>query len=459
MLHAQQQKKRRRRHGRLPVKIKKAEIFPVAEGGIMADKTLAGFLPSGIRFGPTDQELVVGFLSQKLGGDGEPSGDWARFSDALIPTVDLYGGDGAYPWRVCQLLAYPYGVGSTEFYCFTPRRKKYDGGICNPDRTVGSGTWTANGGDHHIYHRGVLVGHKVHLTFKMPPPGTGGGQSNKKLEKVNTHWVMHEYKLEWPGFQEMVLCRVRNQKKEHDEAKDVWVTPWWEQLQEASCSCGGGGNCSSSKKRKVASPLCEDAASPAQQQRRGLGQRASSKSKELQEIAALSPVIGIMEDDSELQRQQQDVLLAPPVVSPSAAVSPFSIAASSDDKVQGFSPLTGGLGADWDELLQVAMDYYSEAASIDSHVPLLQQPEQRDVCNATLLTEPVLTDASSTLHVGAVNACSSDEDVPPISLTTGAGNGCWTSDMELLYCEDDVALNVGDRRSHVGTSRSPPPLP
>ncbi|MQL73769.1 hypothetical protein Taro_006115 [Colocasia esculenta] len=233
----------------------------------------------------------------------------------------------------------------------------------------------------------------------------------------------------------MVLCRVRNQKKEHDEAKYVWVMPWWEQLQEVC-----GGNCSSSKKRKIASPRCEDAASSAQQQLRGLGQRASSKSKELQEI----PVIGIMEDDSELQRQQQDVLLVPPAVSPSAAVSPFSLAASSDDKVQGFSPLTGGLGADWDELLQVAMDYYSEAASIDSHVPLLQQQEQRDVCNATLLTEPFLTDASSTLHVGAVNACSSDEDVPPISITTGAGNGCWTSNMELLYCEEDVALNVGD---------------
>ncbi|MQL87811.1 hypothetical protein Taro_020363, partial [Colocasia esculenta] len=403
----QQEEQEEARPPTRPVK-KKAEIFILlAEGEIMADKTLAGFLPSGIRFGPTDQELVAG-SSEAMAS--RRSGDWAPFSDALIPTVDLYG-DDAYPWRVCQLLAYPYGVGSTEFYCFTPRRKKHDSGVCNPNRTVGSGTWTANRSDEPIHHRGVLVGHKVHLTFKMPPPETGGGagQNIKKSEKVNTHWVMHEYRMAWPGFQEMVLCRVRNQKKEHDEAKDVWVTPWWEQLQEASCSCGGGGgggNCSSSKKRKVASPLCEDAASPAQQQRRGLGQRTSSKCKALQEIAAAppAPVIGIM-DESELQRQQPEVLPAPPVVSPSAAAF----------------PLTGGLGAEWDELLQLAMDYYSEAASIDSDAPLHQQQEQRDVCSATLRTEPVLTDASNALHVGA---CSSYEEAPLFSLTTGAGNGC-----------------------------------
>ncbi|MQL73754.1 hypothetical protein Taro_006108 [Colocasia esculenta] len=71
--------------------------------------------------------------------------------------------------------------------------------------------------------------------------------------------------------------------------------------------------------------------------------------------------------------------------------------------------------------------------------------EQRDVCSATLRTKPVLTDASNTLHVGA---CSSYEEAPLISLTTGAGNGCGDNPCWCHYLQSGYSCDWGQQVMH-----------
>ncbi|KAF2580473.1 hypothetical protein F2Q68_00002480 [Brassica cretica] len=71
-----------------------------------------------------------------------------------------------------------------------------------PCRKVGgSGTWKTSGLKKVIDKKGVRVGSMHYASF----------QANVETKKdgIETGWVMHEFLLDRPGFQELVLCRIK----------------------------------------------------------------------------------------------------------------------------------------------------------------------------------------------------------------------------------------------------------
>uniref|UniRef100_A0A0D9X307 NAC domain-containing protein n=1 Tax=Leersia perrieri TaxID=77586 RepID=A0A0D9X307_9ORYZ len=131
-------------------------------------------LPPGFRFHPTDEELIVHYLSSRAGGDGG-----GGLPVAIIADVDIYKFD---PWQLPAQAVY----GESEWYFFSPRDRKYPNGI-RPNRAAGSGYWKATGTDKPIHNSvtGDIVGVKKALVFYRgrPPKGT------------KTAWIMHEYRL------------------------------------------------------------------------------------------------------------------------------------------------------------------------------------------------------------------------------------------------------------------------
>ncbi|RLN40854.1 NAC domain-containing protein 72-like [Panicum miliaceum] len=135
---------------------------------IMANPAM---LPPGFRFHPTDEELILHYLSNRAANAGCPVD--------IIADVDIYKFD---PWDLPSRAAY----GDKEWYFFSPRDRKYPNGI-RPNRAAGSGYWKATGTDKPIHRSatGESVGVKKALVFYKgrPPKGT------------KTNWIMHEYRL------------------------------------------------------------------------------------------------------------------------------------------------------------------------------------------------------------------------------------------------------------------------
>ncbi|TVU47214.1 hypothetical protein EJB05_06806 [Eragrostis curvula] len=135
---------------------------------IMANPSM---LPPGFRFHPTDEELILHYLSKRAGSSPCPVD--------IIADVDIYKFN---PWDLPSKAAY----GDKEWYFFTPRDRKYPNGI-RPNRAAGSGYWKATGTDKPISSTatGESVGVKKALVFYKgrPPKGT------------KTNWIMHEYRL------------------------------------------------------------------------------------------------------------------------------------------------------------------------------------------------------------------------------------------------------------------------
>ncbi|MQM08388.1 hypothetical protein Taro_041240 [Colocasia esculenta] len=165
-------------------------------------------LPPGFRFHPTDEELVLHYLSRKASHQCLPV--------PIIAEVDLYKYD---PWQLPEKALF----GNREWYFFTPRDRKYPNGS-RPNRAAGSGYWKATGADKPVTPAGSArpLGIKKALVF----------YAGKAPKGIKTNWIMHEYRLADPNraanskrsggslrLDEWVLCRLYNKKNELEKAR------------------------------------------------------------------------------------------------------------------------------------------------------------------------------------------------------------------------------------------------
>ncbi|XP_028759988.1 NAC domain-containing protein 92-like [Neltuma alba] len=142
-------------------------------------------LPPGFRFHPTDEELIVHYLSPKV---RDPS-----FSALAIADADL---NKSEPWD----LPWRAKMGERERYLFCVRDRKYPTGL-RTNRATHAGYWKATGKDKEVFKAKALIGMKKTLVFYKGRAPEGG----------KTNWVMHEYRLhpnDLPSKNEWVLCRV-----------------------------------------------------------------------------------------------------------------------------------------------------------------------------------------------------------------------------------------------------------
>ncbi|PWA40586.1 NAC domain-containing protein 68 [Artemisia annua] len=163
-------------------------------------------LPPGFRFHPTDEELIVHYLSHKsrsMSGiatvDSPPS---------IIADVDLYKHE---PWDLPEMALF----GTKEWYFFTPRDRKYPNGS-RPNRVTRNGYWKATGADKPIKSKSdpkVTVGIKKALVF----------YAGKGTKGIKTNWIMHEYRHPAPSkLDAWVLCRLYNKK---NNPKEMIIPP------------------------------------------------------------------------------------------------------------------------------------------------------------------------------------------------------------------------------------------
>ncbi|KAJ7531018.1 hypothetical protein O6H91_14G028800 [Diphasiastrum complanatum] len=126
----------------------------------------------GFRFHPTDEELVVHYLSAKAAA--------RPFPIPIIAELDLYKFD---PWDLPKRALF----GEREWYFFSPRDRKYPNGA-RPNRAAASGYWKATGIDKPILRSSgcvQTVGVKKALVF----------YKGKAPRGIKTNWIMHEYRL------------------------------------------------------------------------------------------------------------------------------------------------------------------------------------------------------------------------------------------------------------------------
>lgn len=159
--------------------------------------------PPGFRFHPTDEELIVHYLQNKVTSSPLPA--------SVIAEIDLYKYN---PWELPSLLitsTHFYLLsdftltkltcflsfctdkalfGEDEWYFFTPRERKYPKGV-RPNRSAASGYWKATGTDKPILNScgSRRIGVKKALVFYTGPPP----------KRVKTDWIMNEYRLPHPS--------------------------------------------------------------------------------------------------------------------------------------------------------------------------------------------------------------------------------------------------------------------
>ncbi|BAT85700.1 NAC transcription factor [Vigna angularis] len=171
-------------------------------------------LPPGFRFHPSDEELIVHYLRNKVTSSPLPG--------SFIAEIDLYKYN---PWELQSKALF----GEDEWYFFTPRDRKYPNGV-RPNRAAASGYWKATGTDRPIFTSCGMknIGVKKALVFYK-------GRAPKGSK---TDWIMHEYRLHNSmnsisqqrrsmRLDEWVLCRVR-QKASNTRSN------WEETIYEAT---------------------------------------------------------------------------------------------------------------------------------------------------------------------------------------------------------------------------------
>ncbi|CAN1249569.1 NAC domain-containing protein 2 [Linum perenne] len=119
--------------------------------------------PPGFRFHPSDEELIVFYLQNKVTSRPLPA--------AIIAEVDLYKYN---PWEL------------PGNHTYVALDRKYPNGA-RPNRAAGSGFWKATGTDKPILSTSgsKSIGVKKALVFYSGRPPKG----------VKTDWIMNEYRL------------------------------------------------------------------------------------------------------------------------------------------------------------------------------------------------------------------------------------------------------------------------
>ncbi|KAL8496702.1 hypothetical protein ACS0TY_020400 [Phlomoides rotata] len=151
--------------------------------------------PPGIRFHPSDAELISYYLDRKVKCLSLPPN--------VITDIELYSYN---PWDLPRKTLF----GDDEWYFFTPRDRKYPKGG-RPNRTTAAGYWKATGTDKAILSScgSRNIGVKKGLVFYKGKPPNG-----HKME-----WTMTEYRLPDASrpsrskgsmrLDDWVLCRIR----------------------------------------------------------------------------------------------------------------------------------------------------------------------------------------------------------------------------------------------------------
>ncbi|KAL4341452.1 hypothetical protein GQ457_08G001640 [Hibiscus cannabinus] len=152
--------------------------------------------PPGFRFHPSDEELIIHYLQNKVTSRPLPA--------SVIAEIDLYKYN---PWELPMRALF----GEDEWFFFSPRDRKYPNGE-RPNRAAASGYWKATGTDRPILTSSESrnIGVKKALVFYTGRPPKG----------VKTEWTMNEYRLldsvvKAPRLKgsmrldDWVLCRVR----------------------------------------------------------------------------------------------------------------------------------------------------------------------------------------------------------------------------------------------------------
>ncbi|KAA3478946.1 NAC transcription factor 56-like [Gossypium australe] len=160
-------------------------------------------LPPGFRFHPTDEELIIHYLNQKV----FPSSNH-HLTFSIIADVNIYKFN---PWELPDKALF----GENEWFFFSPRERKYPNGT-RPNRAAASGYWKATGTDKPIIASvgSQCLGMKKALVFYKGRPPKG----------VKTDWMMIEYRLLDDCFvsqrpkgsmqlDDWVLCRVSHKGK------------------------------------------------------------------------------------------------------------------------------------------------------------------------------------------------------------------------------------------------------
>ncbi|CAI9770826.1 unnamed protein product [Fraxinus pennsylvanica] len=162
--------------------------------------------PPGIRFHPSDEELIIYYLQMKVKSLPLPAN--------LMTDIELYKYN---PWELPKKAVF----GEDEWFFFTPRDRKYPNGG-RPNRTAASGFWKATGTDKPIAGSSGSgrIGVKKDLIF----------YKGKTPKGVKTDWIMTEYRLPDTTsrplrskgsmrLDDWVLCRVR---QKGNKSKNAW---------------------------------------------------------------------------------------------------------------------------------------------------------------------------------------------------------------------------------------------
>ncbi|XVE51400.1 hypothetical protein DITRI_Ditri02bG0037300 [Diplodiscus trichospermus] len=175
----------------------------------------SAILPPGFRFNPTDEELIIYYLNQKVSSSSNPL-------LSIIADVNIYKFD---PWELPDKASF----GENEWFFFSPRERKYPKGK-RPNRAAASGYWKATGTDKPIISSvgSQCLGMKKSLVFYKGRPPKG----------VKTDWIMVEYRL-LDGY-------FLSQRDKGSMRLDNWVLCRVHQKSKAPPQITGGRNCDSS---------------------------------------------------------------------------------------------------------------------------------------------------------------------------------------------------------------------
>nr|UBT01623.1 NAC transcription factor 19 [Litchi chinensis] len=157
-------------------------------------------LPVGCRFDPTDQQLILDYLLNKVNNNPLPS-------PTAVIDCDVYGEGIA--WR--RLFEESE---EDSLYFFTKLKKKTGKGK-RVDRVTDCGTWKGQQRDKEIYTHGdqrVHIGSKRSFSF-VPKKG---------FQENRGKWVMHEYRLEGCLLDKKnnfyVICRIKKKRSKRSNA-------------------------------------------------------------------------------------------------------------------------------------------------------------------------------------------------------------------------------------------------